>query len=66
MSDATKCQEACQGTIDCKYFTFSPSNQKCWLKSAKSNPTSNDDRISGAKCCWIKWITQGLSINDVT
>ena len=51
MPNETRCQETCQENIECNFFTFKPSNQNCWLKHAKSNPNTNNDRISGPVCC---------------
>ena len=49
---ASDCQEACYNEPQCNVWTFSPSRQKCWLKTTFGNDIKrNDDRKSGPKPC---------------
>ena len=36
IDSALKCQNLCKKNKDCKYFTYLPSNKRCWLKSQKN------------------------------
>ena len=53
---ASECQDLCGDTKGCKVFTWSTSNQRCYLKSSKSRGSSEDGAISGPKTCKGRFI----------
>jgi len=48
---AAKCQAHCNATAACKFFTWSSSNKRCYLKSRRVNPTVEAGATSGPKKC---------------
>ena len=49
-NNPSDCQEACSTETTCNVWTFSPSEQKCWLKTTVGNNIiPHVDRISGPK-----------------
>ena len=51
---AFDCQESCQKTSGCYFWTWSPKfNKACWIKSGKEQVRSNPDVISGPSHCFL-------------
>ena len=44
------CQNLCQKTNDCKFFSWTKPNI-CWLKKTKASSKIELNTISGEKCC---------------
>lgn len=51
VDDIYECQQFCQFTPNCKYWTLMPSNGYCMAKSTLADYSSQDNRITGAKDC---------------
>ena len=45
------CPVLCYGNPVCKYWSYSPSKKRCWLKTAKNREAGRKDRVSGNKAC---------------
>ena len=58
-SSAEKCQELCEATELCLFFTYDSSDNDCYLKSANLGEKSYQGAISGPKRCFkqgIDWV----------
>merc|ERR1712215_17514 len=54
VSDSEReCAKECYNDVGCNYWSFStkPGENKCWLKTGKTNVKESDIRISGDKAC---------------
>lgn len=49
--DEEQCRVQCYEEPSCNYWSYKPSENKCWLKTGKSDPLSIADFISGEKAC---------------
>jgi len=50
-SDMQNCAETCRANAQCRYWTFQPSTNNCWMKDSKAGQTGTQDRISGNEAC---------------
>jgi len=48
---AANCQEACANDGNCRYWTYAPSDSRCYLKSTDAGRKSRDGHISGPAVC---------------
>ena len=48
---ALQCQQKCKEDKRCKFFTYSKSAKKCYLKHSKATPSAVQNVISGPEVC---------------
>ena len=48
---ALECQQKCKEDKRCKFFTYSKSAKKCYLKHSKATPSAVQNVISGPEVC---------------
>jgi len=50
-ADQITCEEECTKNEKCKYWSYSPRHNRCWLKTDKKRVDTHKDRVSGKKKC---------------
>ena len=48
---AKECQQLCQQTQGCLFFTYRHASKECWLKSEDSGRSTQNGAISGKNYC---------------
>merc|ERR1719186_2193174 len=59
VSGVEECINWCGETSECRYWTFSKSDRRCYLKTSNIGVTKDADRISGTKNCATGCVKEG-------